>query len=419
MAASEDPPATLATDLADLEDHLSTLMVAADPSALLNVDLFDRINYQLDPVRYPDLTARFLPRLASVIKKIAVLAELPSVGQNDGVIPQEVIPAGSVSSRTAAESKGYPPPLLALTIKLLVPVPFDQALELCTTEYLIKALSSPQRHINELALAVLDKATKMPSDASLLATDPVLLGALLECTLVSPFVEVGQQGVQIIGDLLDVDCLRPQPCFADEQQECYHLRLVQRLAQGHGSIWRRLFGSPVESLLQKTLRKVFWDVLPVSSDDRAVLRQRSIAQSRFLDLIPRIMALDPQPLMVPDAAIAQSLLGPDATRVSPSDRPVSLLEWATLDMVDRTNDGLMYLTWVDYMKKLVGVVRVADTERMVVDTLRRLVFMTQDTDMVTQLYTMLDNRDRVWTPPGEVDAMEAYLEEIAPLAAQD
>ena len=86
----------------------------------MKAPLFDGIAYQIPPTGYPDLTERFLPRVASVIKKCAV------------------------ASRSSPDWEGYPPPLIILAIKLLVPVPFIQALELCQAEYLINALETPE-----------------------------------------------------------------------------------------------------------------------------------------------------------------------------------------------------------------------------------------------------------------------------------
>lgn len=398
------PHATLQAELVDLESHIKLLVEAEDPLPLVDEALLDRINYQLGPASYPSVTQQFLPRVALVAKKIADMPETPSANEKSDAVLFRYY--------TALERRGFSPPLLTLATKLLRPVAFDGALELCTAEYLSKALCSQQPQINEFALDMLEKATAMPSYATLLAANPSLLRALLDRTLISDSVEVGQRGVRIIGDLLDVDCPRAQPSFTDEQRSILDLRLIHRRINGHGSVWRRLFGQPVDNFLLKTLQAINWRLFPASSDNRSILKSRTIAQSRVLDLIPRIMVLDPQPLIEPDAAIAPSLLGPDATLLSPSDRPVSLLEWITVEMVDRRNDMLMHMTWIDYMKRLVGVMRVADTELVVAPTLGRLISMVQDPVMVSSLWTMPDTHFSAST--GEAAAMKEYLEEVAP-----
>lgn len=367
----------LESQLAELDDHLEQLLKEDDPSSQFNASLFDRINYQLGPVEYPDLTARFLPKVATIIIKCAAAAD------------------------SSSDWKGYPPPLINLTIKLLRPVPFTQALELCQAEYLINALNSPEPYINELAFAILEKAARSPSDASILASTPGLLEALLYRWLISPAVSVGQQGVLILGDLLDIDCPLSQPVFTDDQKECYDIRLVRRTVQGHGALWRRLFGD--EALCWQVLQKLETELLPPSSTDPKVMSQRSLAQDRLLRLLPRLAVLDFN-------SLARSAASPAAGAPL-----MSLLEFATLFMVDRRGDELVHLTWIDFVQKLVGALRVADTAKLSVDTLRRLVREADDAELFDALWGMPGNM--IWTPLGEEDAVRAWLREVAPRQA--
>lgn len=373
MADGQGNSLPLASQLDELETHLDELQQQDDPSAHFNASLFDRINYQLGPVEYPDLTARLLPKVAAIIKKCAAAAE------------------------SSADWKGYPPPLITLTIKLLWPLPFTQALELCQPEYLITALASPEPYINELAFAILDKASRSPSDASILASAPGLLEAFLDRWLSSPAVGVGHQGVRILGDLLDIDSPLSQPVFTDDQKQAYDIRLVRRAAQGHGAVWRRLFGD--DALCWQVLQKMD-AAFPPSSADQNVIAQRSFAQDRLLRLLPRLAILD------------FATLNRSTTQLSPGGPTVSLLAFAVLFMVDRRGDELMHLTWIDFMQKLVGALRVADTAKLSVDVLRALVRDADDTQLFDALWSMPDNL--VWTPLGEADAMQAWLREIAP-----
>ncbi|KAF3767231.1 hypothetical protein M406DRAFT_350456 [Cryphonectria parasitica EP155] len=379
-------PATLDAQLDELDAHIAELTAADDPSQHFNPDLFDRINYQLGPVSYPDLTARFLPRLGLILKKVAA--------------------AESAQAESQAEStRGYPPPLITLTIKLLRPVPFTAALELCQPSYLITALQSPEEYINALALAILEKAAASPSDASILAATPGLLEAFLERWLLSPSVSVGHSGVLILGDLLDVDCPLSQPVFTEDQKACLDIRLVSRTAQGHGAVWRRLFGPGDSSLCWSLLHRLDADLLPPSSTDPRAVAQRSYAQGRLLRLVPRLAVLDFQALTQCTAPVAAPA----------GSGPVSLLDFATLHMVDRAGDELMRLTWADYVMKLVGALRVADTARLSVETLRRLVREADDEGLREALWAMPDNL--VWTPIGEGDAMRAWLRDLVPRSA--
>lgn len=376
MADGQGNSLPLASQLDELETHLDELQQQDDPSAHFNASLFDRINYQLGPVEYPELTARLLPKVAAIIKKCAAAAE------------------------SSTDWKGYPPPLITLTIKLLRPLPFTQALELCQPEYLITALASPEPYINELALAILDKASRSPSDASILASAPGLLEAFLDRWLSSPAVGVGHQGVRILGDLLDIDSPLSQPVFTDDQKQAYDIRLVRRAAQGHGAVWRRLFGD--DALCWQVLQKMD-AAFPPSSADQNVIAQRSFAQDRLLRLLPRLAVLD------------FATLNRSTTQLSPGGPTVSLLAFAVLFMVDRRGDELMHLTWIDFMQKLVGALRVADTAKLSVDVLRALVRDADDTQLFDALWSMPDNL--VWTPLGEADAVQAWLREVAPRRA--
>lgn len=376
MADGQENRLPLASQLDELDAHLDELQQRDDPSAHFNASLFDRINYQLGPVEYPELTARLLPKVAAIIKKCASAAE------------------------SSPDWKGYPPPLITLTIKLLRPLPFTQALELCQPEYLITALASPEPYINELAFAILEKASRSPSDASILASATGLLEAFLDRWLSSPAVSVGHQGVQILGDLLDIDSPLSQPVFTDDQKHAYDIRLVRRAAQGHGALWRRLFGD--EALCWQVLQKMD-ATFPSSSTDHSVIAQRSFAQDRFLRLLPRLAVLD------------FASLNRSTTQLSPSGPTVSLLAFAVLFMVDRRGDELIHLTWIDFMQKLVGAMRVADTAKLSVDALRALVRDADDNQLFDALWSMPENL--VWTPMGEADAMQAWLREIAPRRA--
>lgn len=289
-----EQPATLAAQLDELDSHLASLQEADDPSQLFLPDLFDRINYQLGPVSYPDLTERFLPRLGLVLKKTAE-AEASSPGW-----------------------KGYPQPLVALTIKLLRPVSFTDALALCTPPYLATALNSPDENLNALALSILDKAAASPSAASILAAVPGLLEALLARWLLSPSVVVGQHGVVLLGDLLDVDCPRPQPTFTDDQKACLDVRLVARgAARGHGAVWRRLFSAD-DGLCWATLQKVEAELAGGGGDDDPKVRnQRTFAQDRLLRLLPRLAVLDIRPLLV-SHFLPACARGTSSLSVSPS-----------------------------------------------------------------------------------------------------
>lgn len=404
MADSESTEARLPlnSQLDEFDAHLDLLLQIQqpdNPSAHVNDDLFKDVSDQLGPVADKDLAKRFVPRLDLILKKTA---------EAD---------ASCLAPRKQADEIERKKNLITLTtIKLLRILSFTEALDLYQPEHLATALASPDEHINAVALAILENATHFPSDASILASstpDNKLLEAFLERWLISPSISVGQQGVVILGDLLDVDCPLSQPLFTNEQKKLLDIPLVSRLVLGHGAVWRRLFGD--EALCWQILQKIETELLPspplpphsssssLSPDPKKVIAQRSLAQDRLLRLLPRLAVLD-----VSSLTNAVAPLGPNGTLVS-------LLEFATLHMVDRQGDELMHLTWLEYMQKLVGALRVADTARLSADTLRRLIREAKDPALLDALWSMPDNL--VWTPLGEAEAMRAWLRDVAPRPA--
>ena len=98
--------------------------------------------------------------------------------------------------------------LASLTIKLLRPIKFTQALTLASEDALIQALRSPAPSAAILAITIIEKASRSPSDTAILSIMKGVVGSFIQTWLSTPHVEVGEKATRALGDLLEVDCDR-------------------------------------------------------------------------------------------------------------------------------------------------------------------------------------------------------------------
>ncbi|KAK1832622.1 hypothetical protein QBC39DRAFT_68870 [Podospora conica] len=326
----EDIPVT---GLDELDKHLDDLV--RDPTIPLNAKVIDEVELQLTESNTPPLVTRFLPRLTTILKQ-------------------------------------YPsdPTLLAnLTTKLLRPVSFTQVLTLASPESLIQALDSPAPSANLLAMTILHKATTSPSQ---LASMPDLVAAFLRRWLASPFVEVGQLGGKVLGDLIQADhaSSASSPFFraVTGPGEPHHQLITDLCAGRH----------------------------PDTRDDA---HQLSLAQARLLRVLPRLAGLN--------------ILQVAGSALSNGNRPgAGLLQWAATGMVDKS-DRLLHLSLVDFFKELVVVMRTAEGARApgAVETLRALLVEAMAEDELLRGALAKLPEEMV---EEEVEEMRAWLKELVP-----
>ncbi|PTB67369.1 hypothetical protein BBK36DRAFT_1167775 [Trichoderma citrinoviride] len=357
--------------LEDFQTHLQHL--ENDPSQPFNLKLLDDIELQLTESNIPPLLPTVLPPLTQILK-------------------------------TTSQD---PSPLLSLTIKLLSPLTFTRTLTIADPPSLLAALASPLPGANLLALAIIHKAAKTPTEAALLSTLPDVVDALVTRWLDSPDVGVGERAAKVLGDLLETDCeiIRepppPPPTTASSNNHNGNNNR-RRSIPGHGRLWRLI-------LLQRPmLERIITLCSPETAHPPTRPRhQTSLSQGRLLRLLTRLATLNIRAISqtsfpelfppLPSDVAAQALGGP------------GLLQWAALSMVSKTDDVLMHLNLIDFFETFVSLMRVAALDAEEKSIVRTLVRVAAAEDgQLTEALRGLPNR----TVEDEAEPLRAYISEI-------
>ncbi|CAM1511029.1 Fc.00g085420.m01.CDS01 [Cosmosporella sp. VM-42] len=281
--------------LQELHSHLQSLVV--DPEAPLEVKLFDDVYLQLTEDNTPPLLDIFLPLLTVVIK-------------------------------TTSQDPG---PALELVVKLLSPLSFTQTLQIVDSDSLITALRSSLPGANKLALKILEKAAKSPADAHILSNMPEVVVEMLIRWLESEDAGVGLLANNVLYRLLEVDNPFDNLGPLDE-------------ATGLACLWRFVFDDRSNlQLIQSSCQ---------DSDNRTYL-QTTVSQGRLLDLLARLVAINPRTVSMTRFS--------DLFPLPPGVSRPGLLQWAALSMV-KHEDVLMYLNLVSWFEKLVSVMRTTNMQ---------------------------------------------------------
>ncbi|KAK9791915.1 hypothetical protein SCARD494_07322 [Seiridium cardinale] len=311
------------TGVDELDKHLDELI--ADPTLPPRAKQFDDVTLQLTDANIPPLIPRLLPKITEILKQY----------QQD------------------------PTHLCELAIKLLSPLNFTQVMSLASEDAIIQALRSPAPSANLLAMAVLEKASKSPGEAAILATLKDIVANFIAQWLSAPQVEVGEKGSKVLGELLDIDCTtRPQDGVSLNGQE-----IVVRKPPGQGLMWRRIFHD----------RDIYSSILSLCSagphqnpeDGGLSSHQITLAQGRLLRIIPRLGALNL-------GALTRTEF-PDLNRqFAHVESSEGLLQFTALRMIDN-EDFLMHLSLIDFFETLLGIQRMTPFSTYKMDTLKKLL----------------------------------------------
>ncbi|CAJ2512493.1 Uu.00g055080.m01.CDS01 [Anthostomella pinea] len=364
----------------ELDKHLDELI--ADPTLPPIVKLFDDVELQLTGkynsntlytsggwhTDFPALEdANILPLIPRLLPKIT---EILQQYQQDPAI------------------------LCSLAIKLLGPLNFTQILSLASENAIIQAMRSPAPSANILAMTVLEKAAKSPSEAAILAAMKNVVTHFLTQWLSAPQVEVGEKGSKVLGDLLDVDCdTRPPDGVAVSGVE-----IAVRRPAGQGFMWRRVFHDrDVYCLLLSLCSTGSHQAAEGGQTDQQV----SLAQGRLLRILPRLAALN-------FAALTRTDFPELNQRYANFEGNGGLLHFAALHMIDE-EDPLMHLTLVDFFEALLSIQRVTPFSTYKMDTLKKLIrdATTRDSALKTAI-TSLPER----TIPEEADDLRQFIREV-------
>ncbi|KAL7821595.1 hypothetical protein V8C44DRAFT_315126 [Trichoderma aethiopicum] len=358
--------------LDDFQTHLRDL--ENDPSLPFNLKLLDDIELQLTESNIPPLLPTVLPPLTRLLK-------------------------------TTSQD---PSPLLSLTNKLLSPLTFTRTLTIADPPSLLAALASPLPGANLLALAILHKAAKTPTEVALLSTLPDVVDALVARWLDSPDVGVGERAAKVLGDLLETDCelVREAPSPASSQNNTNGFQVYppaaaanRRRIPGHGRLWRLILRE------RPTLERITTLCSPeTTSPPTRPRHQTSLSQGRLLRLLTRLATLNiraisqtPFPELFPVSDAAAQALGR------------GLLQWAALSMVSKADDVLMHLNLIDFFETFVSLMRVAGLdaeEKSIVRTLVR-VAAAEDGQLREALRGLPDR-----TVEEEAEPLRAYISDI-------
>ncbi|KAI1748474.1 hypothetical protein F4782DRAFT_359506 [Xylaria castorea] len=341
----------------DLEKHLDQL--ASDPALPPDSKLFDDIELQMTDANTPPLIPRLLPKITDILKRY----------QHDPAV------------------------LCSLATKLIAPISFLQVVELASEEAIIQALRSPAPSANLLAMTILAKAAKSPSDAAILAANMKgIITSFVNQWLSASQVEVGEKGSKVLGDLLDIDSdARPSEGLAVSGVE-----IAVRKAPGQGSMWRRIFHD----------RDVYGLILSLCSNgphqSAEAPKQLSLAQGRLLRILPRLSALN-------IAAVTKSHFPELHQRYANSEGVGGLLYFAALDMIDK-EDVLMHMSLIDFFETMLSIQRLTPFSTYKMDTLRTLYReASKQDDTLKNAILSLPER----TVPEEADELRRFIHDIS------
>lgn len=269
-----------------------------------------------------------------------------------------------------------PAVIVSLAIKLLRPLRFTDILTLASEESLIRALESPAPSANILAMTVIEKASKAPSDTAILSIMKGVVAAFLRTWLSSPSVEVGEKATKALGDLLEVDCDRAS--VASLNTHMNGLEISTQKQPGQGLLWRRiLHDKDIYSLLYHLC------VLQNTGTGEGQLdeRQKSLAQARMLRVLPRLAALD-------FAAVSRSDFADIATGYGLENGELGLLYFASRQMINK-EDMLMHITLIDFFAEFLDVLSMTQISGSTMEYLINLMQTVTADDMA--MYKSLES----------------------------
>lgn len=250
--------------------------------------------------------------------------------------------------------------LASLSIKLLKHVTFTQALTLASEDALIQALRSPAPSANLLAITVIHKAARSPSDTAILSIMQGVMLQFVQTWLSTPHVEIGERATQALGDLLEVDC--DQRVSAGLSTKMNGLQLSSRMPPGQGLLWRRIFQD----------RQIYSQLFDLCSpknlgtgEGQLDERQKSLAQARLLRVLPRLAALDFK-------TVTHTKFGAIEQQYGLTRGQEGLLQFASLHMVDK-EDLLMHYTLIDFVAEILRSMSLTDLLKSTVDYLAMLM----------------------------------------------
>lgn len=272
------------------EVKLHLQQVQHDPTISLDQDLLDKLKIELT-----ETTDRRVP--ATLLSQIAHL--LP-VLQED------------------------PEPVTKLGIKASTYFSFSDLRSLDPPINFIAGFKAPSPPINLLALSLLRKADRLPSDAAIVSGDSELVVSLVELWLTTDSTAVAQAALDTIWALLEVDLANSVENGGHDQSND---------ERGHGLVWRRMF----------TDKDVYGRLFSLCSLAGNAKRETTLAQGRLMAFLVKVGRVRWE--MISTSQVPE---------VEAKYMCESLLQFAAREMVDKS-DVLMHMTLLNFFHDLLEI----------------------------------------------------------------
>lgn len=280
-----------------------------------------------------DLVAELEAHLQALGDGLAATINEQLVQLCSDLLPQQLSREGSIKlikdiSSLVPTLPLDPTPLNRLLIALLGRFSFSDILSFSDNIDFVTGLSVNALPYNTLLLSILEKATFHPSDAATVAGRPEIISALITLWLTTPEAGVALRAGQIIHSLLRID----------------HSAGGSDPASGQGLVWKRIFQDrDVYSLIYS-----YCASKPKRGSPALNRSQMTLAQSRLLEILPKLCALDWSMLSVSHIRDVEAQYASNPSN--------GILGFAALDMVNTSDDVLMHKCLIEFYSDLIETV---------------------------------------------------------------
>ncbi|PLB43201.1 hypothetical protein P170DRAFT_441661 [Aspergillus steynii IBT 23096] len=218
-----------------------------------------------------------------------------------------------------------PTPLTTLGIKATAYFSFTELRSVDPPIDFVAGFKAPSPPINLLALSLLSKAGKVPSDAAIVAGDSELVASLVDLWLSTSSTAVAQAALDALWALLEIDLTSP-------------LENGDETGGGQGLMWRRLFTD------KDVYSRLFsFCCLTDNGPDSLPKREKTLSQGRLMGFLVKAGRLRWD-------IISSSQVSEVETKYDSQ----SLLHFATCQMVEK-NDVLMHMTLLNFFQDLLEI----------------------------------------------------------------
>ena len=283
------------------------------------------------PVSYEDLRAHLAKVLEDPASPLDLrLIDLTKVELTENTAPDVIATLLKEVSQLLPVLQTDPTPLTELCIKATAHSTFTDIRSIDPPIDLLAGLEAPSSPINLLALSLLGKASKTPSETAMVAGDSELATSLVKRWLSTPSPDVAESALDVICQLLEVDLGRRSSageCGGGHDERA-----------GQGLMWRRMF----------TDKRVYGLLFSICSLDDGgpeslSKRDKTVAQGRLLNFLVKAGTL--HWCMISRSQIKE---------IEAKHNSTSLLHYAACNMVDK-DDLLMHITLLDFFRDLLAI----------------------------------------------------------------